>query len=67
MVNVDLLDKAIAKSGLKRKYIAKEMGLTVATFNNKSKNRSSFKVQEIPKLCKILGISNKERDNIFLL
>ena len=68
MVNVELLDEAIEKSGLKRKYIAQEMGLTVHTFNNKAKNRSNFKDVEIPKLCKILKITDrKKRDAIFLL
>lgn len=67
-MNTVLLEQKISDSGLKKKYIAKEMGLTVATFNNKAKGRTEFLGSEINKLCTILKIDNpKQKADIFLV
>ena len=66
-MNAALLEKHISDSGLKKKYIAEQMGLTIATFNNKSKGRTEFLGSEISSLCKILNITNpKQKADIFL-
>lgn len=67
MVNTALLEKAISDSGLKKKYIAKELGMTEVTFKNKRLGKSQFLGEEITNLCNILGISNvKQKSDIFL-
>ena len=68
MVNSVMLNQIISDSGLKKKYIAEQMGLSVTSFNNKTKGRTEFMGSEINKLCKILDISNSQQKvDIFLL
>ena len=63
MTNTALLEARIAKSGLKKSYIAKAMGLSSYGLTLKIKNSNEFKASEITKLCEILSISNLEEKN----
>jgi DNA-binding XRE family transcriptional regulator len=60
MEYLENLKKAIKKSGLKRKYIAKELDINYDTFRRKLKGDSDFKVEELLKLCEIIKIDIKE-------
>lgn len=67
MTNTQLLVAAIEKSGYKRSYIAKAIGLKSAySLALKIDNRNEFKASEINALCELLNISTlEERHAIF--
>lgn len=66
MTNTQSLKDIIDKSGLKYGFIAKELGLSRYGLKKKIENESSFKAEEIQKLCIILHIdSYDEREKIF--
>ena len=67
MTNTKLLEEAIEKSGLKKSYIAKAIGLKSAFgLANKIKNITEFKATEINALCELLKIDSlEEKEAIF--
>ena len=66
MTNTALLEEKIAKSGLKKSYIAKAMGLSSYGLALKIQNVHEFKASEIEKMCILLGVDDlKERCAIF--
>lgn len=66
MVGADLLNEAIASAGVKKSYVARELGLTRQGFAKKSKNPESFTAEQITKICRVLRITSRaERDKIF--
>ena len=65
MTNTLLLEDCIKKSGYKRSFIAKQLGLTAYGFSLKVKNKSEFKAKEISVLCNLLKIKAKEKEAIF--
>ena len=66
MTNTELLNAAIGKSGLKKSFIAKKLGLSLKGLQNKLENNTEFKASEIVILQKILNIDDEIRDRIFL-
>lgn len=65
MTNTELLNEVIKKSGLKREWIAEQLGITRAALSLKIKNKNDFKAVEVDRLSKILALPNKQRDAIF--
>lgn len=65
MTNTPLLEEYIQKSGYKKSFLAKELGITAYGFALKCNNSSEFKASEIDMLCKLLKISIKDRMAIF--
>ena len=65
MTNTPLLEEYIQKSGYKKSFLAKELGITAYGFALKRNNSSEFKASEIDMLCKLLKISIKDRMAIF--
>ena len=65
MTNTTLLERYIEKSGYKKSFIAKQIGISAYALAMKINNESEFKAREISILCKILNISAKDRDAIF--
>ncbi len=65
MTNTALLEEYIAKSGYKKSFIAKALGITAYALTLKIKNKSEFKANEIDILCKLLKIGIKDRMRIF--
>ena len=66
MTNTALLEDKITKSGLKKSYIAKAIGLTPYGLTLKIRNINEFKASEIEKMCILLGIDDlEERCAIF--
>ena len=60
MTNTELLEEKITKSGLKKSYLAKAIGLSSYGLMLKIKNINEFKASEIEKLCILLGITDME-------
>lgn len=65
MTNTDLLRAKMDQSGYKLRFIASSIGLTYQGLLKKLKNESEFKASEIRALCKMLKISEAERESIF--
>jgi len=65
MVDTILLQREVKKSGLKYKYIARQMNLSPYGLQNKICSRTEFKASEIDCLSKLLSLSTKKRDAIF--
>jgi len=66
MTNVKELERFIEKSGLKKCYIAKALGLSRQGLHNKINNKSDFTTTEISLLCDLLDITNlKDKERIF--
>ena len=56
MTNIELLDKKIKQSGLKKSYIAARLGVSNTTLCSLLHNRTEFKARQIRTICEVLGI-----------
>ena len=65
MTNTTLLADYIKKSGYKKGFIAKQLGLTSYGFTLKINNKTEFKANEITILCNMLKINAKDKEAIF--
>lgn len=66
MVNTTDLLAMINTSGLKKTFIAKELGISVPSLWRKVRGITEFKPSEIVKLCNLLGIRGAmEKDRLF--
>ena len=65
MTNTSLLEQYIEKSGYKRSYIAKQLGLTTYGLALKINNKSEFKASEMKTLCELLQIPARDKEAIF--
>lgn len=65
MLNINLLNETLEKSGYKRSYIAEKLNLTTYGLSLKLNGYNEFKASEIYKLSELLKLSLKERDEIF--
>ena len=66
MVKTELLREAIDRSGLKLGFIADEIGITRQSLSSKIDGVYDFKVSEVSKLSKLIGLSATDRNTIFL-
>lgn len=67
MVDTQLLEDYIAKSGKTKSYLSNKMGITIQTLRKKSTNQYDFKMGEVDILCSEIGVKTvKERNLIFL-
>ena len=65
MTNASLLEDYIQKSGYKKSYLAKALGLSRYGFTLKCSNKAEFKASEIETLSSLLNISTNDRMAIF--
>jgi hypothetical protein len=66
VTNTELLNQLIEESGLKKKYIAEQLGITGYGLQRKIENQSEFKSSEISILCNVLNITSlKQKEAIF--
>ncbi|WP_077611994.1 hypothetical protein [Clostridium sp. Marseille-P2415] len=66
MTDTVRLNDEIKTSGLKKGWIAAELGLSSYGFHRKINNASQFKAGEIKGLCQLLNITSLEKkDEIF--
>lgn len=65
MTNTVLLEQYIEKSGYKKSYIAKRLGISPYALALKINNKSEFKGSEMETLWQLLGITPKDRMSIF--
>ena len=65
MTNSKLLREYINRSGLKRTYVAKKLGLSYQGYLNKESGKSEFTQSEIQDLCDLLSITALDKERIF--
>lgn len=66
MTNTELLEDKILKSGKKKGFLAKKVGLSLAGFRNCVTNKAEFKAAQIDILCAELNITSlREKEAIF--
>lgn len=66
MTNTALLEEWIKKSGKKKTYLAKKVGLSYAGFRNCCINKAEFTARHIQILCVELGITSlKDKEAVF--
>ena len=66
MVNTEMLNERIEKSGYKKAYIASELNITRQSLSSKVNNSTEFLSSEVQQLCKVLGITSlDEKEAIF--
>lgn len=65
MTDSDSLKREIQSSGLKMKYLAEQIGITLNTFSRKVNGKAEFNGSEIVKLSGLLGFTAEQRDSIF--
>ena len=66
-MNLRLLKEKIAQSGMKKRDIACELGISLQSINRKLRGVTRFNSHDALKLCEILRLENfSERIDIFL-
>ncbi|MCI6239495.1 MAG: helix-turn-helix domain-containing protein [Lachnospiraceae bacterium] len=65
MTNSKLLREYINRSGLKRTFVAKKLGLSYQGYLNKESGKSEFTQSEIQDLCDLLLITARDKERIF--
>lgn len=66
MTDFVLLKKKINERGLSMTELSKRTGIVRATLYNRLAGIGEFTASEITALTRVLGLTNKERDQIFL-
>ena len=64
MIGLDF-DRKVKKLGLKYNYIANYLGISVQALRLKRIGRNQFTAKEIKKLCVLLNLTEKEKENFF--
>lgn len=65
MVNTQLLDEKIEKSGLKIGFIVDKLGISWNGFNKKRTGKTPFRAAEIYVIGDLLNLNDAEKDEIF--
>lgn len=65
LVNAQLLEEKISKSGFRAGYIYNQLGITRGAFYLKKKGERPFRTAEIYLLSDLLNISDEEKQAIF--
>ena len=58
MTNVKLLNEKIKRSGLKKSYIAAQIGVAPNTLSSLLHNKAEFKARQISIICRVLDIKD---------
>lgn len=64
-MDLNALKGKVKSSGMSMTFVAKMLGISRASLYKKLNGNVEFKVSEIVSLCKVLHLSDKERDLIF--
>ena len=65
MFNRAAFNKAIERSGLRRRYIVEQMKISYKCFTEKSYGNADWKLGEISTFCDVVGLGPEDRDAIF--
>ena len=67
MTNTKELNKRIIEKFGRKEVVAAELGISLASLNNKIANRTEFKASEISALQKMFGFTDEEVFRIFFI
>lgn len=66
MVDTQLLEEWIEKSGKRKSYLAEQIGCSIQSLRLKATNRYEFRSSEVDTLCAELGITRlTDKEKIF--
>lgn len=65
MLDTQMLDDKIERSGFKVGYLVEQLGLSRNGFDKKRKGKTPFRASEIYVLCDLLNLSESEKTQIF--
>lgn len=66
MVDTQYLENLISESGIKKTYLADQLGISIQTLRLKILGKSDFTIKEVNALCKELGITKlSDKEKIF--
>ena len=66
MIDTARLRESISSRGYKLSYIANMLNISGTSLTSKLENRTSFKLEEVSKLCNLLKIDSlEEKESIF--
>lgn len=66
-MNLAKLRGAIAEAGLSAERLGKKVGMSKTTIHSRMQGRSSFRLDEVNKICEVLNITDPDRKaEIFL-
>lgn len=65
MTNTNMLRKKISECGITFTFLASRIGITREALYMKLRNETEFKASEIVKVVDALGLTDKERNEIF--
>lgn len=63
MLNKALLEDAIQRKGLKKCFVAEQIGLSASGFWNCLNGKAEFRVSQVNALCRLLGITDPDEKN----
>lgn len=66
MSQIEELKRTMDESGMTMKAIAEKSGILRETLYNRLNGKGEFTASEIVALSRVLNLSNKQRDHIFL-
>lgn len=66
MTNTMLLNQCIEKKGVKKSFIAEQIGISPMSLRNKISGLTEFKISEVLRMQEILGLNDEETRDIFL-
>lgn len=67
MADIVRINQIIKDRGLKKAYIAEQLGISINGITNKLNGRSEFKAGEVAKICEVLSINDpQDKIDIFL-
>ena len=64
-MDYELLNRVIDESGLKRTYIAANLGISLKVFHDRTAGVTQWKSGEISDFCRLMKLKKKQRDAIF--
>lgn len=65
LINAFMFEQAIKSAGLKKAFLAEQLGVTIQAFRLKVRGKSDFKCSELQKIKVILNLSDEEFMRIF--
>lgn len=65
-MKLELLNDKIRESGMKKNFLAEQIGIDRVSLYNKLAGKTEFTVTEIIKLCDALKLNDREKKQIFL-
>ena len=64
-MNNNKIDELIKEKGVKKNFLAAKLGMSYPSLYKRLNGQADWKAGEVLTICKILGLSKQERQDIF--